>query len=394
MNIGILSPFNPSEFKDYLSDYNIPAICKSASSVNALVLGLLEKGNNVHVFTCAPIGNRDYIGNQLKVTIINNQYPIIGSSRNNRLFLHNRIINAVKKYIDHLDVIHAQWTYEYALAASKFSKIKPTFCTVRDWCPYIMKCQKKLTDKFFWYITSNYIFKQVLGDSNIHFIANSTYTYQSIKNRYPKREIDIVPNSIKEEFIKTDAHKPNDKLVCISIAQTISESRKNIKKLLIAFNEYIKINPKSKLKLVGRDCVDKNVTVESFRSLGILKNVELCGYVNHDDLMKLLDTCDVLIHPSLEETFGNILIEGMARGVLVIGGEKAGAVPSVLENGKAGILCDVTNVHSIVEALSLAQRPEIRKQINDYASQIVQEKYSNNNVAYKQIKIYQKYLSK
>lgn len=391
MNIGILSPFNPAEFNNYLPGYTLPSICKSASSVNALVLGLLDQGHNVHVFTCAPISTISYFGKQLSVTIINNKFPVIGSSRNNRLFIHNRIVKAVKEFILNIDVIHAQWTYEYALAAVQFSDKVPVFCTVRDWCPLIIKYQKKITDKFYWAITSYYIFRQVFNDKRIHFIANSEYTYRKIINKFPQLNVDIVYNSIKEEFIKEGAHIHNSNIIFITIAQSISEPRKNISRLILAFNKYLMINPVAKLKMVGRDCVSGNKIIEEWRNKGLLRNVELCGFVNHDKLMTILDSCDVLIHPSLEETFGNILLEGMARKLLVIGGENAGAVPFVLEGGKAGILCDVTNEESIIQALIISSNRNIAETKIQYAWNMIKEKYSSSNIAKKQIMIYEKY---
>ena len=40
--------------------------------------------------------------------------------------------------------------------------------------------------------------------------------------------------------------------------------------------------------------------------------------------MEELKKFDILIHPSYEESFGNVLIEAMARGLLVIGGKEYG----------------------------------------------------------------------
>ena len=93
-----------------------------------------------------------------------------------------------------------------------------------------------------------------------------------------------------------------------------------------------------------------------------------------------IDKSTCLVHPALEETFGNILLEGMARRVVVIGGEHSGAVPFVLQNGKCGILCDVTSVESIVNAMekSLDEKTAIQLLndgtdylLNTYSSDVV-----------------------
>ena len=70
----------------------------------------------------------------------------------------------------------------------------------------------------------------------------------------------------------------------------------------------------------------------------------------------------------------------MARRVVVIGGEHSGAVPFVLQNGKCGILCDVTSVESIVNAMekSLDEKTAIQLLndgtdylLNTYSSDVV-----------------------
>jgi glycosyltransferase involved in cell wall biosynthesis len=59
----------------------------------------------------------------------------------------------------------------------------------------------------------------------------------------------------------------------------------------------------------------------------------------------------LLVHPSLEESFGNTLVEAMAQWTPVVGGEASGAVPWVLDGGKAGLLTDVTEPASLATSI-------------------------------------------
>jgi glycosyltransferase involved in cell wall biosynthesis len=55
----------------------------------------------------------------------------------------------------------------------------------------------------------------------------------------------------------------------------------------------------------------------------------------------------LLIHPSLEESFGIVLIEAMFCKTPIIGGINSGAVPWILNGGNAGRLIDITDADSI-----------------------------------------------
>ena len=73
-------------------------------------------------------------------------------------------------------------------------------------------------------------------------------------------------------------------------------------------------------------------------------------------MLNAMRKADLLIRPSLEESFGLVLIEAMISKTPVIGGSHSGAVPWVLHNGKAGLLADVTSPEDIAsKALELLE---------------------------------------
>ena len=85
--------------------------------------------------------------------------------------------------------------------------------------------------------------------------------------------------------------------------------------------------------------------------------MEFIGRIPYSQLLDGLATADVLVHPSLEETFGMSIAEAMALGVPVIGGAHSGAVPWVV--GEGGILTDVTSAEAIEQAMfELLDSPE------------------------------------
>ena len=81
------------------------------------------------------------------------------------------------------------------------------------------------------------------------------------------------------------------------------------------------------------------------------RNVEFIGYVDRVTLAEEYARATVFCSPSLEESFGNTLVEALQAGLPVIAGERSGAVPWVLFDGRAGRLVNVRDPAAIAAAV-------------------------------------------
>ena len=397
MNIGIVSPFNPYCVKDYLLVNNVPILHNGATAVNTLVLSFLQEGHSVCVFTSdLSISETTLLqGKRIKIYIM----PAMLHTKikwfkhklmMDQFYMPGRIASVIKKEIASLDVLHAHWTYEYASAAKLFAHIKPVFVTVRDWAPYIYSMQKTFHQKAIWRFRYN-TFLKLMRSSNLHFIANSQYTYNHIISEYPDKNVDIIHNSINEKYIITHRRKKPLHHQFISIAQSLDDNYKNIVTLLQAFREYGKKYPQACLHLVGM--YNPNGTNYShWKELGLLKNVIFHGPLLHSEIFSIMDNMSCLIHPSLEETFGNIILEAMARGIPCIGGEDSGAVPYVLGFGKYGLICNVKDATAIESSMEKLLKDDFVKQLVSSATDMLINTYSSKAIVKKHIELYYRYL--
>lgn len=377
MRIGIVSPFNPGEFRDLFSGVETPIIHETANAVHALVKSFIEAGHTVTVFSMS-IANRheEFLSEKLKVYLV--PYRAMPCTSIFQVYFIKKLRDIIKEHLDEIDVLHAQWTYQYAYAAMKFAKQKPTFCTVRDWCPYIITTLTGWS-KFCWQHINYPMFRKVMGCEEMYFIANSPYTYSWIKSDYPAKEVVVIPNSVKKELIlKTRTNEPKDILIT-TIANGVDDPRKNVTTLLRAFKKLRNDKPCATLYLVGRKD-DSYPIYKQWQEEGLLDGVTITGACSHNEVINYLDCSTMMVHPSLEETFGNTLIEAMARCVPVIGGDNSGAVPYVLGKGQYGICCDVSDADEIYKSICYLLAPKNSKQLvenatchllNTYASDVV-----------------------
>ena len=391
--IGVASPLDIGFFISYFeSQENKELIMNNrfnaaATAVHTLVLALLDDGHYITIFTLSK-KSFSIKGRNIEIHGIEryNKYPI--------KYLWSDFINAVnikkciKNHLTNLDVLHAHWTYTYAYAASAYTQQIPVFCTVRDWATYIWKIEST-KNKITWsfrVLMNDLVFKT----RNVHFISNSPYTAARVEKKY-NITTPIIPNPIKDSFLKLDEHKPpiNLELLCVSSS---NDKRKNVKTLLYSFQKLLGKYSDAHLSLIGVPFSNGNETMELWRTEGLLKNVTLVGSVNHDELKNYFDRARIFVAPSLEETFGNTLLESMARKVPIVAGENSGAIPYVLHHGKAGFLCDVSSIVVLSNQIEqVYQNQEKANSIVLNAYNILLSEYLAKDVCKKHIQLYEKY---
>lgn len=88
--------------------------------------------------------------------------------------------------------------------------------------------------------------------------------------------------------------------------------QKNHELILNVFNAYYRLNPLSKLILIGNG-ERKEKVIERIEQMGLTERV--CVLSDRDDIPQLMRTMDVFLFPSRWEGFGNVLIEAQCMGL-------------------------------------------------------------------------------
>ena len=107
--------------------------------------------------------------------------------------------------------------------------------------------------------------------------------------------------------------------------------------------------PGAELHVFGHDHGEGEAAQRWWQHSGLTGSVRFFGAVKHEDLLSELAEADVLMHASLEESFGMVLAEALAAAVPVVAGARSGAAPWVI--GQAGSLVDVTRAQDIAREL-------------------------------------------
>jgi L-malate glycosyltransferase len=346
MRIGICAPVDCSTLEKYLYDkekIKSKGLGLGGSQVNQIINELLERGHKLSIFT---LDKSIQKGKEL-VLKGENLTVYIGPFRRNKICtldfqrLERKYLeNVIRK--DSPDIVHAHWTYEFALGS--INSGVPHLVSVRDWAPTILKLMPK-PYRIMRLILNYYVFYK-----GANFVANSLYIDKKIKGLV-KNKFDLVPNAIKDEiFIKTEKFLNTKEPKIISINNGFGKL-KNVSILIKAFETVKKTLPNAILVLIGTDFEKDGVAHRWIKKNSDDKNIKFLGEMPHKNMLHIMEDCDLLVHPALEESFGNTLIEAMSKKVPVIGGENSGAVPWVLDFGEAGVLTDITNTDNLANEI-------------------------------------------
>lgn len=165
-----------------------------------------------------------------------------------------------------------------------------------------------------------------------------------------------------------------------------TDPKKNTPNVLKTFAEFNAENG-GKYKLVMPD-FDETYLQSTLSEIGhpeTRKDICLTGYIVNADLPAIINQCEVFLYPSLRESFGIPILEGMACGVPVITSNTS-SMPEIA--GDAALLVDPNNPQEIKNAIHKVIHDEkIRTELKEKGLKQA-AKFSWENMARQYLNLY------
>jgi glycosyltransferase involved in cell wall biosynthesis len=140
--------------------------------------------------------------------------------------------------------------------------------------------------------------------------------------------------------------------------------RKGVTLLLRAFSEVVREMPQARLVLAGSGSLMPRLKAEVSRS-GFRDRVEFLDFVEPASIPRVFADADVFVLPSLEDTFGVVVVEALATGVAVVCSKFAG-VADYIADGRSGFVVDPTRTGDMAaKLLTLLRDPALRRSFAD-----------------------------
>lgn len=341
MRIALAGPVTVAQLAPWLDPgEGLPPHRQGGTAVTLLARELLRRGCEIVVASLDPGVARAVVlsGPRLTVHVL----PLRARHRARDAYREERrdLEGVLRRTAP--DLVHAHWSYEYALAA--LASRLPTLVTVHDWAPTILRM---MPDPY----------RAVRLGMNVRALAGARYLtapspYLAGRLRRWRRPVTgVVPHGLEDgDFDGTERRANRRGAVLVAVNDGFTPW-KNVPALLRAFALVRGEDRAVRLVLVGQDHEPGGPAHRWARDRGMDEGVEFLGPLPHGEVLSRLRATDVLVHPSREESFGLVVLEALAQGLPVVAGAASGAVPWLLDGGRAGELTDVNSPRSLAGAI-------------------------------------------
>jgi glycosyltransferase involved in cell wall biosynthesis len=184
--------------------------------------------------------------------------------------------------------------------------------------------------------------------------ANSEYTRENVRNAYGAVDVDVVYPMIDVPESAPARHGlPSSGVAILSLSRL--EWVKNLDSLVEGFALFRRRDdPHAELHIVGegpaRAPLEALVT-----GLGVGSAVRLHGFLSDAAVLELSARCQLFACLPLDEPFGMVFPEAMARGLLVLGPDHGGPFET-LDGGRLGEVADALDPEAIAAGLARLAR--------------------------------------
>lgn len=241
------------------------------------------------------------------------------------------------------DVIHAHWTYEFAWAT--LDSGRPHVITCHDSPLVIARMASGFKRAGYRWLRAAMAW-HVLRRA-VHVTAVSPYMRSQIAGWCPE-QVTVVPNPVDlAAFSRQRVREVGRIRVCMVCNGW--DARKNPEPALVAFARMAESSPGAELVVCGHGFGPQEEAERFWQARNLRGSITFLGALRHEAVLDLMCRSDVLLHPSLEESFGVVLAEALAIGLPIVAGRRSGAVPWVVEG--VARLVDVTSPSEIAGAL-------------------------------------------
>jgi glycosyltransferase involved in cell wall biosynthesis len=205
-----------------------------------------------------------------------------------------------------------------------------------------------------------------------------------------KIKYEVIPNGVSHRFIpahhstsESNSHPKHKPALILFVGHLVKE--KGVQYLLDALKHLVENNWNNFESIIIGDGALKKKLVNKSEELGISSKVQFLGGQTHEDVLKWINKCDLLVLPSIRESFGVVIIEAMACGKPVVATRCGG--PEEIVTEETGILVPPQNHVALADGIKFTIE-NIEKYDPERISAIAYADYNLNQIGKQIVDVY------
>jgi L-malate glycosyltransferase len=381
MNLALCAPVDTRPLRPYLSEGCGPDMPSGlgGTPIVTLARAALDAGWRVTLFSLDPGVPEEVVLSGARLKICMGPFRARGRARDLFRVERDYLERAIRR--ERPALIHAHWTYEFALAA--LDSGTPTVVTAHDrplrilrWDHSPYRCMRTWMAAMVARRARS--MTAVSGGVAEHF-------RRFFRCRAP---LTVIPNGLEDAWFRGGAMPDNGKLIYAAVLNGWGPL-KNGHTLLRAFALLRERLPEAALLLFGDDHGPREVAERWALRHRLAAGVVFGGRLPQEELREHMRRATVLVHPSLEESYSMVMAEAMALGVPVIAARGSGGIAETLNKGRNALLADASHPRDLAAAmLRMAGDAELRADLAARAQATARSRFDMRNVLAAYARVY------
>jgi len=335
-------------------------------SVARLSEELAKAGDNIEVYTTTANGaiELDVVpGEQIDVDGVLVTY--FNRITKDHTHFSPDLLKALKQKVRYFDAVHVHgwWNPVSVLGALYAVRAKvPVVVSLRGMMShYSLHNRSGLFKRLIHYTIGRGILK------NAHIHATAAAEAEAITRYISPKSISVVPNFVKLGPLRL--REPDDRTVLKLLFFSRIDPKKGLDLLLNALPD---VKVPYRLTIAGdgeEDYIAQLKNMPVYQS--IAQHIDWVGFANDADKFALLRQHHLMVLPSYDENFGNVVIESLSVGTPVLISKQVGLASYVASNN-LGWLCDTesASVSNLINHIAVKGQQELDR-INKQAPAII-----------------------
>lgn len=215
---------------------------------------------------------------------------------------------------------------------------------------YILWVESTLQDNRMKSSLKSYFKKKLIEQADRFVVPGTASKTYLTSFDVPERLIWVAPNSIDNHHFSTVAvHGSLESVSVETVMVCVSRlvEHKGVMDLLQAV--YRLQNHSIELHIIGSG--PDTALLKTFIDMHQMKNVTLHGFLQQDELPRMLGRADIFVLPTRSDPWGLVVNEAMSTGLPVIVSDKAGCEKDMVIDGYNGFRFKAGNIESLMRAI-------------------------------------------